>query len=296
LSKARQREIWAIVKALLFLAPSLIIFVAFVFYPLLQSIRLSLYATDPIGRPSVFVGLEQYQRLFATPVYLNAVRVSVTFVLLSVPTILVLALNLALLGSLRLRGIFLFRTIFSSTIAVSGATSSLIFLFLYHGSLGTFNYLLDLVGLPRVPWLTTTATALPSVALASVWLQLGFNTIVILAAMQGIPEELYEAARIDGAGGWHTFRHITFPMLSSTLFFLLVVGTIAAFQTFAQVNILTRGGPIDSTNLVVFSIYRAFYFDGQYGYASAQALMLFGIMLILTFLQFTVVERKVYYQ
>jgi ABC-type sugar transport system permease subunit len=130
----------------------------------------------------------------------------------------------------------------------------------------------------------------------SVWLQLGFSTIVILAAMQGIPEELYEAARIDGAGGWHTFRHITFPMLSSTLFFLLVVGTISAFQTFTQVNVLTRGGPIDSTNLVVFSIYREFYFNGQYGYASAQALMLFGIMLILTFLQFTVVERKVYYQ
>jgi len=296
LSKARQREIWAIVKALLFLAPSLIIFVAFVFYPLLQSIRLSLYATDPIGRPSVFVGLEQYQRLFATPVYLNAVRVSVTFVLLSVPATLVLALTLALLGSLRLRGIFLFRTIFSSTIAVSGATSSLIFLFLYHPAIGVFTYLLDSLGLPRIPWLTSVATALPSVALPSVWLQLGFSTIVILAAMQGIPEELYEAARIDGAGGWHTFRHITFPMLSSTLFFLLVVGTIAAFQTFTQVNILTRGGPIDSTNLVVYSIYREFYFNGQYGYASAQALMLFGIMLILTFLQFTVVERKVYYQ
>jgi len=296
LSKARQREIWAIVKALLYLAPSLIIFSAFVFYPLFQSIRLSLYATDPIGRPSVFVGLEQYQRLFATPVYLNAVRVSVNFVLLSVPAILVLALTLALLGSMRLRGIFLFRTIFSSTIAVSGATASLIFLFLYHPAIGVFTYLLDSLGLPRIPWLTGTATALPSVALPSVWLQLGFNTIVILAAMQGIPEELYEAARIDGAGGWHTFRHITFPMLSSTLFFLLVVGTIAAFQTFTQVQILTRGGPMDSTNLVVFSIYREFYFNGQYGYASAQALMLFGIMLILTFLQFAVVERRVYYQ
>jgi len=295
-SPAQRREIWATLKALLFLAPSLLIFVAFVFYPLLQSIRLSLYATDPIGRPSFFVGLEQYQRLFATPVYLNALRVSVSFVALTVPTVLVLALILALLGSLRLRGIFLFRTIFSSTIAVSGATASLIFLFLYHPAIGVFTYLLDSLGLPRIPWLTSAATALPSVAMPSVWLQLGFSTIVILAAMQGIPEELYEAARIDGAGGWHTFRHITFPMLSSTLFFLLVVGTIAAFQTFTQVNILTRGGPIDSTNLVVFSIYREFYFNGQYGYASAQALMLFGIMLILTFLQFTVVERKVYYQ
>jgi ABC-type sugar transport system permease subunit len=203
---------------------------------------------------------------------------------------------LALLGSLRLRGIILFRTLFSCTIAVSGATASLIFLFLYHPAIGVFTYLLDIVGLPRIPFLTNTLTALPSVALPSIWLQLGFNTIVILAAMQGIPEELYEAARIDGAGAWHTFRHITVPMLSSTVFFLLVVGTIAAFQTFTQVNILTKGGPIDSTNLVVYSIFREFYFNGQYGYASAQALMLFGIMLILTLIQFGVVERKVYYQ
>ena len=129
-------------------------------------------------------------------------------------------------------------------------------IFFSHHQIGVFTYLLDIVGLPRVPWLTSTVTALPAVALPSIWLQLGFNTIVILAAMQGIPDELYEAARIDGAGAWHTFRHITVPMLSSTVFFLLVVGTIAAFQTFTQVNILTKGGPIDSTNLVVYSIFR----------------------------------------
>lgn len=296
LTPARRRELWATAKALLYLSPSLAIFVAFVFYPVLQSVYLSFFATDPIGRPSVFVGLEQYRRLIETPSYLNALTVSVSFVFLTVPTVLVLALVLALLGSLRLRGIMLFRTIFSSTIAVSGATASLIFLFLYHPAIGVFTYLLDLLGLPRIPFLTSASTALPSVALPSVWLQLGFNTIVILAAMQGIPDELYEAARIDGAGAWHTFRHITVPMVSSTMFFLLVVGTISAFQTFTQVNILTNGGPMESTNVVVYSIYREFYFNGQYGYASAQALMLFGIMLILTILQFGVAERKVYYQ
>ena len=296
LTPARRRELWATAKALLYLSPSLAIFVAFVFYPVLQSVYLSFFATDPIGRPSVFVGLEQYRRLIETPSYLNALTVPVSFVFLTVPTVLVLALVLALLGSLRLRGIMLFRTIFSSTIAVSGATASLIFLFLYHPAIGVFTYLLDLLGLPRIPFLTSASTALPSVALPSVWLQLGFNTIVILAAMQGIPDELYEAARIDGAGAWHTFRHITVPMVSSTMFFLLVVGTISAFQTFTQVNILTNGGPMESTNVVVYSIYREFYFNGQYGYASAQALMLFGIMLILTILQFGVAERKVYYQ
>jgi sn-glycerol 3-phosphate transport system permease protein len=296
LTPARRRELWALLKALLYLGPSLVIFVAFIFYPLLQSVRLSLYATDPIGRPSVFVGLEQFQKLLSAPGYVTALTASVSFVMLTVPVILLIAMCLALLGSLRLRGILLFRTLFSCTIAVSGATASLIFLFLYHPAIGVFTYLLDVAGLPRIPFLTSTVTALPSVALPSIWLQLGFNTIVILAAMQGIPDELYEAARIDGAGSWHTFRHITVPMLSSTVFFLLVVGTISAFQTFTQVNILTKGGPIDSTNLVVYSIFREFYFNGQYGYASAQALMLFGIMLILALLQFGIVEKRVYYQ
>lgn len=132
--------------------------------------------------------------------------------------------------------------------------------------------------------------------MTTVWLQLGLNTVILLAAMQGIPEELYESAMIDGANSWHRFVSITLPFLSSTFFFLLVVDMLAAFQTFTPVQIMTTGGPVDSTNLLVYSIYRQFYFNGRYGLAAAQSIMLFLIMLVLTIFQFVFVERKVFYE
>lgn len=135
-----------------------------------------------------------------------------------------------------------------------------------------------------------------SVALTTIWLQIGLNTVIILAAMQTIPEELYESAMIDGANYWNRFIHITLPMLSSTFFFLLVVDMLAAFQTFTPIHIMTSGGPLQSTNLLVYSIYREFYFNGKFGFAAAQSIMLFFIMLVLTIFQFVFVERKVYYE
>ncbi len=133
-------------------------------------------------------------------------------------------------------------------------------------------------------------------ALSTVWLQVGLNTVILLAGMQGIAEELYESAMIDGATAWSKFRHITLPLLSPTLFFLLIVDVLAAFQTFTQIQVMTSGGPLDSTNVLVFSIYREFYFNGKYGFAAAQSIMLFIIILILTTIQFGVVEKRVHYE
>jgi len=196
----------------------------------------------------------------------------------------------------RIRGITVYRAIFSSTIAVSGAAASLIFAFLFHPAIGVFNYILDLMGMPRVPWLTSTSTALFAVSWVTIWLSLGMNTIIMLAGMQGIPDELYEAARIDGAGFASQFRHVTLPLLSPTVFFLIVIDTLAAFQAFTQFNVLTKGGPVRSTNTLVYSIYREFYFNGAYGYSSAMAVILLFIMLSLTIIQFFGLERRVFYQ
>ena len=294
-SGLRRRQTRAFLEAMLYLSPSLILFVIFVFVPLVRTFWLSTQLTDPIGRAAAFVGMEQYRRLFATPVFLNSLRRSLLFVLYTVPTTILLSLLLAQAGNLRLKHIGLYRMFFSSTIAVSAATASLIFMYLFHPALGSLNYLLSLLNIPPVPWLISVASALPSVAITSVWLQLGLNTIILLAGMQDIPEELYEAARIDGAGGWSSFWNITLPLLSPTLFFLLVVDVLSAFQTFTPVHVMTSGGPQDSTNVLVYSIYREFYFNGQYGFAAAQAVMVFFIMLILTIMQFRVVERRVVY-
>jgi ABC-type sugar transport system permease subunit len=169
-------------------------------------------------------------------------------------------------------------------------------MFLYHPLIGIFNYLLSLVGIPAVPWLIDTKWALIAVAIPRIWLQTGFATVLLLAGMQGISEEYYEAAKIDGADFWQSWWHITLPLLTPSLFFLLVVTSLNAFQTFTEVNVMTGGGPVNSTEVVVQAIYRSFYFNGQYGLASAQALILFVIILALTIIQFGVLEKRVHYE
>lgn len=292
----RLRELKDWLRAIPFLAPSLIVFTVFVFIPLIRSVIMSLYGTNPIGQMTNFVGLKYYQRLFTSPAYINSMLVTLKFVLYTVPAVLIFGLLLATLGNLRLKGISIFRVLFSLTIAISGATAALIFMFLYHPLIGIFNYLLSLVGISSIPWLISTKWALIAVAIPRIWLQTGFATVLLLAGMQGISEEYYEAAKIDGAGFWQSWRHITLPLITPSLFFLLVVTTLSAFQTFTEVNVLTGGGPVNSTEVIVQEIYRSFYFNGQYGLASAQALILFVIILVLTIIQFGVLEKRVNYE
>ena len=291
----RIRAIKDFITAMLFLSPSLVIFITFVFIPLLKTIQLSFFLTDPIGRMVAFNGLDNYQRVFQGKDLLNSLKVSFLFALYVVPGTIILALFLAVLSNVRLRAISVFRIIFSSTIAVSAAIASLIFSFFFNPSNGVFNYLLDLANLPRVQWLVSDSSALPSISILTVWLQLGFCTVLLLAALQGISQELYESATIDGAGFWASFRHITLPMISPTIFFLIVVQTLNALQTFTQINVLTKGGPVGSTNVLVYLIYNSFYFNNQYGIAATVSVVLFLLMLVLTIIQFGVLERRVFY-
>lgn len=294
--RAARRELCDWLRAFPYLAPSLILFTIFVFIPLIRSIILSLYGTNPIGQMTNFVGLKYYERLFSSEVYRNSLLVTLKFVLYTVPGVIIVGLILSTLANLRIRGITVYRIAFALTISISGATAALLFMFLYHPLLGHFNYLLGLIGIDPIPWLTDTRWALLAVAVPRIWLQAGFATVLLLAGMQGISEEYYEAAKIDGAGFWHSWRSITVPLLTPSLFFLLVVTSLNAFQTFTEVNVLTKGGPVDSTQVVVHEIYRSFYFNGQYGYASAQALILFVIILALTAVQFGVLEKRVHYE
>ncbi len=293
--RARVRSLKLFLTAMLFLSPSLIIFFAFVFIPLLKTIQLSFYLTDPIGRMVTFNGLANYERVFQAKDLPNSLRVSFLFALYVVPGTIILALFLAVLSNVRLRAITIFRVAFSSTIAVSAAAAALIFAFFFNPANGVFNYLLDLAGLPRVMWLVSDSSALIAISILTIWLQLGFCTVILLAALQGISQELYESATIDGAGFWDSFRHITIPMISPTIFFLIVVQTLSALQTFTQINVLTKGGPVGSTDVLVNLIFRTFYFNSQYGLAGAFSVVLFLIMLVLTVIQFGVLERRVFY-
>ena len=294
---SRIRTGQATLVSLLYLLPSLAAFTLFVFYPLIKTVYLSTYASNPFGLASeVFIGLDQYKTALTSSSYRQSLGVTVLYTLYTVPLGLLIALCLAVLANVRVRGISVYRVAFAATIGVSGAAASVIFLLLYNPSAGVLNYFLTSVGLPAVQWLTQPNSALWAIAIASIWLTLGFNFTVLLSGLQGIPEDLYESARIDGASALRTFRSITLPLLSPTLFFVTVISTISAFQSFAQIHILTKGGPVGSTNVVVYSIYRDAFFNFQTGYASAQAVILFLIILTLTAIQFKVLESKVFYQ
>lgn len=281
---------------LAYLAPSLVLFAAFVFIPLAQSIYLSFFNTRATGAITTFAGLDHYIELLTSPAFGAGLVATALFALYTVPIGITLGLVLAVLLNQRLRGINVFRTMMSSTIAISAAVGALIWLLLLNPSLGLLNYMLTLVGVRGPEWLIQPAFAIIAVSITTIWLTLGTNIIVLLAGLQSVPEEIYEAARLDGARGLRMFTRITVPMVSPSLFFLLVVDTIAVLQAFTQIHLLTRGGPVDATRVLVYSIYQDAFQNFQFGYASAQAVILLFLVMALTLIQFRFVERQVHYQ
>lgn len=284
--------------AFAFLVPSLLLFAFFTFWPLLRSVYLSFHGSDIIGRPTLFVGTRQYEQLLSSPTFRDVLVNTALFTALTVIPSLAIGLLIAILLQQRIAGIGLFRTLMATPFAFSVATASVVFAIFFNPGVGVFNGFLYFFHLPPVGWLTDPSKALASVALASVWLQLGYNVLVLSAGLQAIPDEVYEAARLDGARAPAMTWHITLPLLTPTLFFLLVVTTIISLQSFGQIHILTRGGPAGATTTLVYSIYvNAFAFgNSNFGYASAQALVLFAIVLAVTAIQFGVLERRVFYR
>jgi sn-glycerol 3-phosphate transport system permease protein len=291
-----RREARSLGTGLAYLAPSLILFAAFVFIPLAQSIYLSFFNTRATGVITTFAGFDHYMELLTSPAFRTGLLATTLFAVYTVPIGIALGLVLAVLLNQRLRGINVFRTMMSSTIAISAAVGALIWLLLLNPSLGLLNYILSLVGVRGPEWLIQPAFAIIAVSITTIWLTLGTNIIVLLAGLQGVPEEIYEAARLDGARGLGMFTRITMPMVSPSLFFLLVVDTIAVLQAFTQIHLLTRGGPVDATRVLVYSIYQDAFQNFQFGYASAQAVILLLLVMALTLIQFRFVERRVHYQ
>ena len=284
--------------AFLFLLPSLVAFVVFVFYPLVQSFSLSVHSNDIIGRPTLFVGLQNYVAMVTGPDFRLVLWTTLLFTVLTVVPGIGISLGLALLLTARIHGIRFFRTAFALPFAFSVATSAVVFSVLFNSAVGVLNGLLFQVGSAGLAWLTNPSIALISIAIATIWLQLGYDLLVLSAGLGAIPDELYEAARLDGATGWRLARSITLPLLAPQLFFLIVVSTIQALQSFGQIYILTRGGPSNATTTLVYSIYsKAFAFgNSDFGYASAEAIVLLLVVLVITAIQFGIIERRVFYR
>ncbi|TCI21628.1 carbohydrate ABC transporter permease [Exiguobacterium sp. SL-9] len=283
-------------SGLLYLSPSIALFGIFLVYPLFRTIYLSFFQTDTQGTPLSYVGGEHYAKLFMSASFWQSIQATVGFVLLTVPLTIIIALGLALLANEKLRGIGFFRTAFSATMGMSVAASSVIWMFMYNPSIGIFNRFLEVVGASGVQWLLDPQYALLSVSLATVWMNIGFTFLILLGGLQNIDRTLYESADVAGTGYWTQLRAITIPMLSPTLFFVGIISLINAFQTFGQIDLLTKGGPTNSTNVIVYAIYKDAFINYNVGGASAQAVLLFLAVLALTWLQFKLVERKVHYQ
>lgn len=289
-----RKKLREIPLALLLLAPSLIIFGVFVFYPMGRTIWLGFYREDPFGG-RIYAGFDQYREVLSSTDFRHSLWVTFLFAAITVGAGLASGLFLATLAHQRIKGITIYRTIFSSTVATSVAVASLIWLVLFQPSIGVVNQFLKSIGREPVQWLLDSSTALFAVAATTVWQNLGITFIILIAGLQGIPDDLYESARVDGASSWLQFREITIPMLSPTLLFASVILTINAFQSFGQIDLLTQGGPSDSTNVIVYSIYQEAFQNRNAGVASAQAVVLFLIVLVLSLVQFNFFERRVHY-
>lgn len=180
-------------------------------------------------------------------------------------------------------------------VAVSSAMAAMLWIFLYNPTAGFLNYVLSVFGIEGPNWLADPTWSLVAVAIATVWKELGFNVIFFLAGLASVPPELNEAARIDGANAWQRFWRVTLPMLSPTVFFVGVVSVIHSFESFGQIHILTKGGPAGATNVLVYSLYRDAFENFRSGFASAQAVILFAIILAATFVQFRIGQKRVHY-
>lgn len=281
---------------IVFLLPSIILFSVFIFYPLIKTIYYSFYLTDFQGLPSIYVGLENYRELLLDPYFHDSLKATMLFVIYTVPLTIILALFLSLLANEKLVGIRFYRTIFSSSIGISASVSAVIWLYLFHPSIGFINNFLGLFNIESIGWLTDPKWALISVSIATIWMNLGFAFLIILGGLQNIDKNLYLSASIDGASYFYKLRRITIPMLSPTLFFITTVTLINSFQSFGQIDILTGGGPDGKTNILVYSIFKEAFENYNYGVASAQSIILFFIVLVITILQFKFSEKKVFYQ
>lgn len=272
--------------------PTILLFSLFRFYPVIYSAILSLTDWDGIAPQKHFVGLGNYVKLFTSPEFYNSFAVTCYYTIVAVPLGMCLALVLGLALNRSIYGLSIYRTLYFMPVVTSTIAVSIIWLWLYEPSYGLVNYFLRMFGLPTPRWLQDPKWAMPALILMSTWKGLGFNMVLFLAGLQGIPNEYYEAARIDGAGAWACFRHITLPLLAPTTFFILVTSIIGSFQVFDQVFIMTSGGPMQATDVVVFNLYRHAFEFFHFGYASAIAYVLFAVILILTLIQWRVMGRS----
>jgi multiple sugar transport system permease protein len=297
-SKAEKREM---LVGYLFLLPNVIGFIVFTAGPVLASLGISLVEWN-IVKPAEWVGLRNYITLAGDADFWNSLRATLYYMVATVPTGILLSFVLALLLNQKIRWVSFYRTVYFIPVVTSMVAVALMWRWIYNPVSGILNYnlmlLFDFLHLDIAPpdWLQSTTWAMPAIAIMSVWKGLGYNMVIYLAALQGVPRSLYEAAEIDGARAWDRLVNVTIPLVSPTTFFVLIMAIIGSFQVFVQAYVMTQGGPARSTVTTVYYVYDNGFRWFKMGYASAVAWVLFALVMAVSLLQWKFQRRWVFYE
>lgn len=277
---------------LLFLSPNVLIFGVFIIAPAMSGLKMSVMDWSILGTPR-YIGLRNFERLFRDRIFGITVQNTLVYSFFMVILITVLSLVLALLlYKNSLKGERLFRSVFYVPSLLSMITVGIAWRFILGDEMGVINYLLRVAGAGGIGWLSNPKLAMGSIIFVSVWAQSGYYMVILIAGLQAIPVDLYEAAKIDGCGRRQTFWKITLPMLKSTLLAVMVLATISSFKAYELINVMTDGGPGYSTKLIVQQVYQAAFAEDRMGYASAMSLVLMLIIGIFTLVQFKITGKE----
>lgn len=288
MNKSTTKWVW------LFLSPQLVGLIIFSLIPVVIAIGLSFMSWDGFGART-FVGIQNYINQFSNPDFWTATYNTLLYTLLTVPIGLSLALVLAVALNKR-TGKNVYRLFFFMPVVTSSVSVSVMWMWILNGDIGILNQVLGMIGIQGPNWLTDTRIVMLSIAVLSIWWQLGYNMVIFLAGIQNISKSYYEAAQMDGASKLQQFFNITLPMLSPTTFFLSIMAIISSFQVFDQAFVLTRGGPGKASYTLVYHIYQQAFIDFRFGSSAAGAVILFAAILVLTLIQFYAQKRWVHYE
>jgi multiple sugar transport system permease protein/sn-glycerol 3-phosphate transport system permease protein len=294
---ARRRAFWRAEWFLfvLFVAPNLLLFGIFSYWPMISNLYLSLVRWDMISPVKTFIGSGNYAYLFNDETFRMVLRNSIVFTVGAVGGSLLLGLATALLLNQKLRWRNGARAVLFAPTLLSGAAIGIVWVYIFDPRFGLLARLLGSIGIGSPSWLSDPAWAMPAVIIVYVWKNVGFSTVIYLAGLQAIPQDLYEAARVDGAGVLWRFRSVTLPMLSPITFFLVITALLNSFQAFDIIKVMTEGGPVDATNTLIYYVYEQGFIAYNAGRAAAAALVLFAIMFAITLIQLRYAEERVHY-
>lgn len=288
--------LWSRLRPYVMVAPSIAVFSIFFIYPIFYMIFLSFYNWDFINPVKEFVGFNNFVEMFQNSEFLQVLTNSLNYTILSVSLSIVISLGLAMW--LNREGAwygFVQGALFSPHI-ISLVSVSLVWMWLMDPKFGLLNAILEMFGMQKLDWLSSPDSSLLSLVLVAVWKGVGYNALIFIAGLQSIPKDMYEASALDEANWWRIFYKITLPMLSPTLFFLIIINLIGSFQVFETIAIMTNGGPVNSTNTLVFYIYEYGFRYFKIGYASAAGVVLLLVVGLLTLVYFKLLSRRVHYQ